>query len=155
MKKTPIEHEFFIDPFGNSSSWLSSLRLIHNKNLIHRDIKGSNILFYIVIASLAIPPEALKVSRTFRDTFNAGIALADVRESFYNDNEDPRSINPAQIMTFPIKNKFNLILINTALASCNDKFGENKEIIDLFSLVLFVVFWCFFLFLFYLVFWLC
>ena len=31
--------------------------------------KGSNILFYIVIASLAIPPEALKVSRTLFFTY--------------------------------------------------------------------------------------
>lgn len=58
-----------------------------------------------------------------------------VKEFYGNelDSEDLRITRPLDISCIPYKN-INIILLNTALASCNDRFGENKEIVDMKTL---------------------
>lgn len=57
-------------------------------------------------------------------------------KDFYGDELDKNDIRitrPLDISYIPYKN-MNIILLNTALVSCNDLFGENKEIVDMDTL---------------------
>lgn len=49
------------------------------------------------------------------------------------DKNDSRISDPLGAFYIPYNN-INILLLNTALASCNDRFGENKEIIDMYTL---------------------
>ena len=57
-------------------------------------------------------------------------------KDFYGDalkKDDLRIAQPLNVSCVPYKN-MNILLLNTALASCDDKFGENKELVDMFAL---------------------